>query len=618
MDIPPKIIYGNDDNVRQGLEVALQKYFDISRHYFEFDPLSMIEPQVLLRESFKFYRYKFPVNISEYFFRYEEAPLIWICESPLNKYLKEFYGHHFPVLNGVDQYKSVKEIYNKWFTNKYHDEKKYFAASIIDFVDNNNSRSNFLSNIFAGVVLLYEKALFNPQKAVELFEKSKEIISKIKLSNASKAELDYLVTLFSGYSFLIQGENETAKDKFEGALKLKPSGITAKFHLAIADIRLQGIESSENQIKEIYNYDTERINFAIENLSSNLFSYFINNAVFYNIFYYPEFSSFHEKIETFLSLIKISNEPRIKILTNKFEVFNQVIEKKIFTAEIDRSISFIEKVLNKHKDSNNIHFLNAAVKLENMFLETVTEIQANIRNKYYNEIEEKITPINKEIQLRSSSVDKLKSELEGRKLELKDKLTSGIKSIDQKILEETHMLEDEINNLPLKSKLNPQTAFKHAMTYNIILSFIVFLMGGCAGYSNNFVHNVSELKNLISISLITGTKWGVITFLIGIIISALSALFTALERSNRRQNLLQSINRLKNEKEYRINHLKKDIAQREVVLINNYDVQIMENKERIEQLIEEKESKESSLKAEVDQLIEEECKPNAFILDEEG
>lgn len=618
MNIPPKIIYGIEDDVKQNLDPNILKYFDICRLYLEFDPLSMKDPNAIFRESSRFYRYSFPVNISEYFFRYEEAPLFWLCDSPLNKYLKDFYRHHFPVLNSVDQYKAVKELYSKWLTNKQAEEKKYFALSITNFIDNYNSRTNFLSNILAGIILSYEPSVYNPLKSIELFDKSKDTISKIKLSDSTKEELEYLISLYLGYSYIILQENELAKSKFEHALKLKSYGITAKFHLALANIKLQDVEAAENYIKEVYDYDTQRINFAIENLSINLFNFFIENAVFNNVFYYPEFSLVSDSIAGLLSLIKVSNEPIIKVLINKFEVLRVIIEEKKFPEEIAKNILFIEKVIKKYSDSNNIHFLNSAGKLKDIFYNTVLKIKENIEAKYYGKIDEQVSVINEEIQLRISTVEKLKQELENQKNELKNKLSSGITNIENNIARETQVLEDEIKNLPLKPKLNPQITFKHVMTYNIILSFIVFLMGGCAGYSNNFVHDISELKNLISISLITGTKWGVITFLIGIILSGLSAMFTLLERSNRRQNLLQSISRLKNEKEYRINIFKKDIARKESLLVNNFNVPIKENKERIEQLIKEKNSKESTLKEEADKLIKEECRPYAFILDEEN
>ena len=618
MDNPSKIIYGIDYGIKQNLNSDLQKYFGICKHYLELDPLVMKDPDNIVRESYRFFRYKLPSNLSEHFFRFEESPLIWICESQLNKYLKDFYRQHFPIFNGVDQYKTIMELYTKWLTNKQSSEKKYFAVSIINFIDTYNSRSNFLSNIFGGIIYSFDQSLLNPKKSIELFDKSKDIIGKIKLSDDSKAELEYLITLFSGYSYLINEDNESAKEKFEDALKLKPDGITAKFNLILADIRLNNMETTEDNIKEIFNYDIERINFALDNLSFTLFSYFIENAAFKNIFYYPEFSVITEKLEVFLSLIKISNEQVIKILTNKFEVFKLVIEEKEFSDEIVRSISFLEKIIKKFGDSENILFLNIGENLKQKFIETVIKIKEEIESKYYTTINQKVSSINEIIQEKTANLELLKQELENKKNELKNKLSAGIIQIENKIAQNIQGLEEEIKKLPFKPKLNPQTTFKHAMTYNIILSFMVFLMGGCAGYSNNFVHSVSELKDLISISIITGTKWGVITFLIGIILSGMSAIFTILERSNRRQQLIQNISHLKNSKEHKINLFKRDIANKEENLVNKYEVAINDNRAKIDLLINEKNSEESALKAEADKQIEKECKPYSFILDEES
>ena len=423
--------------------------------------------------------------------------------------------------------------------------------------------------------------------------------------------------MFSGYSYLILEENEPARDKFEEALKLKPYGITAKFHMALADIRLKNITPAENSIKEILDFDIERINFALENLNLNLFGYFIENAVFNNIFYYQEFSVISEKIESLLSFIRISNEQVIKILVNKFETFKLVIEEKKFPKEITRNISFMERLIKKFGDSENIHFLNAGENLKNKFTETLIGIKEDIKSKYYTSINEKVLMINEEIKSKSSNLELLKKELENKKNELKSRLSAGITKIENKITQEIQKLEEEIKNLPFKSKLNPQTAFKHAMTYNVILSFMVFLMGGCAGYSNNYVHSISELKDLISVSLTTGIKWGLITFLIGIILSGMSAVFTLLERSSRRQQLIQNISILKNGKEHKINLYKKEIENKEESLIRKFEIPINENKVKIEQLIKERNSQESALKTEADKQIEEECRPYTFILDEE-
>ena len=97
----------------------------------------------------------------------------------------------------------------------------------------------------------------------------------------------------------------------------------------------------------------------------------------------------------------------------------------------------------------------------------------------------------------------------------------------------------------------------------------------------------------------------------------MSAVFTLLERSNRRQQLIQNISVLKNGKEHKINLFKKEMANKEEILIKNFEIPINIDSGRIDQLIKERDLQETTLKTEADKQIEEECKPYSFILDEE-
>ncbi|MEJ2616903.1 MAG: hypothetical protein P8Z35_18255 [Ignavibacteriaceae bacterium] len=107
MDNSPKIIYDVENDAKQSIDSNRQNYFRICKQYLDLDPLAVKDPYHIVKECYRFFRYTFPPNISEHFFRFEESPLLWICESPFNNYLKDFYRHNFPIFNGVDQYKTV-------------------------------------------------------------------------------------------------------------------------------------------------------------------------------------------------------------------------------------------------------------------------------------------------------------------------------------------------------------------------------------------------------------------------------------------------------------------------------------------------------------------------------
>jgi hypothetical protein len=189
---------------------------------------------------------------------------------------------------------------------------------------------------------------------------------------------------------------------------------------------------------------------------------------------------------------------------------------------------------------------------------------------------------------------------------MNDNLAKDIKLIETNITEEISLWEERIKNLDTESKLNPKIAFSRTMTYNIVLSFISSLMGGCAGYSSSFVKDVSELKDLFSAIMISGFKWGLITFVVGGLISAAAAAYALLEKSNRKQGIMQKISSLKNEKEHTINELKKEAQRKEKRISLKFNDESAINKKVIEDLIREKEKKEKEYKVEAEKLIEEE------------
>jgi len=68
------------------------------------------------------------------------------------------------------------------------------------------------------VILAYEKQLFNPPAAIELLERSKEVLQEAKLDDFNREEIAYLINLYSGFVYL------THKD-LRAQNKIQRSGI---------------------------------------------------------------------------------------------------------------------------------------------------------------------------------------------------------------------------------------------------------------------------------------------------------------------------------------------------------------------------------------------------------
>jgi len=592
----------------------LNKWNTFSKNYINNELLFQVDYSARIKEAGKIFQFSLPPNFDEIFLRYEEAPAYWICDSKLNKYLKDFYAFYYPVRNGSDQLKLIKEYYSKWLLIKLEGEKRYFASTAMSLLEKWGGKNNFLSLILQGTLLIYDNYLPNVQKPIELFNKAREIINSIKINEVYRKELDYLISLFSGYYYLKIKEDDLAKNQFRNSITLKPGGITAKFHLALTEARTNNLPAAENLIREIFDFDIQRIVFAVDNSNLTIFNYFINNSVSDRIFIYKEFAPFGEMLENYITSVRASGSNTINELSSKIETFIQLNKLMNYSHDIAGEILFLEKIASGWNDRSNFLFLNASENIKNKFTGSIELIIESIRQQHSSMIKDKLMPLEKEIQEKSGIVDSVAKELEKNRQEIKSKLETAIKSFEKKITNETSLWEDKIRNLQSEARLNPSTAFNRIMTYNIILSFISSLMGGCAGYSNSSIREVTELKNLFSALLLTGIKWGLITFVIGIVISSLVAGFTFFERSNRRQKILQSISNLKNEKQNTINSLKTEAEKKEKELIRRHSTEIELNKNRIEELLKQKEKEEKELKEEAEKNIKIEIKPLEHLL----
>lgn len=136
-------------------------------------------------------------------------------------------------------------------------------------------------------------------------------------------------------------------------------------------------------------------------------------------------------------------------------------------------------------------------------------------------------------------------------------MKKSIDALELNISDEIAVCDEKIKMLSDENNSKTHKIFMQTMGYNTILTIIVTVMGGCAGYSKSHIRDISELKELLSTSLLTGLKWGIMTFLAGLLISALVTGFSLLERSNERQKLLRRISRLKNEGNQYVTKLKK-------------------------------------------------------------
>jgi len=605
MDLKELVIDGNNDNLELA-DLARQKFRGLAKEYFEIDVLKKPDYSKLLEASRTFYSFSLPEELNEVFIIYECAPLFWSFNSPLIMYIENSIKKTLSQIGGQTFYKNVKEFYLKWLTIKSDEEKKYFALSTINFIENKSNKKNFLHLIYYSMILAYDSSLFNYEKSITLLDESLEIIKNNNLNNDVKEEIRYLINLYKGFVFLRQNNIENAYNSFSDALTIKPNGINIRFFQSYSAFLLKKEPFPIEVLTDITNYDITRIEYAIENNDIEMLDYFISYATIINIFYYSEVSQSYQFFSDFLFDLQGSTEFEISTINKNINNFKNLNIIDCYDDNIKNNIAFIENFLKKYSNNKNILVIGSQNKLHQKFVNTMELIIKAINDKYEFEIKSRLNHYDKLIKNKQEELIHIVHNHEEFNAKLKQKFQDKIDEIENNAKINIAAVEQKIKNIHLIKKFNPNYSFKNGMTYNIILSTTISLMGGCAGYSNNFMVDYNKFSDFLFIVLVSGLKWGVMAFSIGLVFATIYAGITVLEGSNQKQKLLQLINKIKAKKENSINYCRKEAKESEELSDDRFKKNNESIKKNIESLTAEKRAQEKKYKEEVEQQLQKE------------
>ena len=440
-------------------EVIITKFRGLAKQYFQFDVLQGTDYLKLINESSRFYRFGLPGEIGEMFVKYEEAPLFWVYRSPIILYLEDFFKTSNSQAGGQNYYKIIKDFYTKWLLNQHDDEKKYFATSAVSFVEKKSSKNNFLHLIFHAVILAYDKHLMNPGKAIELLERSKELINGQNLNDNIKEDLKYFILLYQGFFQLRQNNNEYALNYFSEALSVKPFGITAKFYNSLNSVIVKEDFFQPDNLNEFYSYDISRIEYAIDKNDLSMMSYFINNSVINNLFCQAELAQSYTVFFDFLRDIKNTVEYDLNSLKANLNNFKNLNIQEYYDDRVVNNITFMEKLFQSYYKDENIFFTGVSGKLYQKFKQTLDIVIDSIKQKYYGEVKGKLQIFENELQYKITDLQLLTKEHEEQKKMFKEKLGNTLKGIEKKAAENIAYIEERIENLQMEQGYNPKQSF---------------------------------------------------------------------------------------------------------------------------------------------------------------
>ncbi len=442
---------------------------------------------------------------------------------------------------------------------KNEKEKQYFALSTINLVEKEASGKEYVKQFMYATILAYEKSINSPEKAVQVLYKIKENIENSGGLNPDlKRELLYFNFLFLGFIYLKEGALNEADQKFYDALNTKPSGITAMFYCAKSQLELGNHGKALELISGLINFDKTRFSFAIKNNNIVMFNYFLSCAVTYNIFGDENFAVLLNDLDFMLKTFVSQDSTNIDVINERLEALNELPIKEFFDEDAVKNIKFLEKYLELFKTNKNFMLLCVTQYLAEKLNLTVSKIIENIKKHYFDKAKESLEVYTEEIEKNTHTIRLLQRELEDNKLKAGKKMEERIKLSETEALDKVTQIEKRIDTLDNDHKFNPGAAFNTAMIYNIIISLIIFIIGGFGTGLGSNDGNTDSFNGILTTIIINGTKWGGIAFLLGLIASFVSATSTIWERSNEKNRLIKQIGLVKIIKDREIEGVKSE------------------------------------------------------------
>jgi hypothetical protein len=584
-------------NEKEALQKSrLANFRTLGNKYFEADRSETGNPISIIKENLQLNKLSLPSPYDENLLNYELAQIYWVTSASLVTKLESHLKASAPKDYVLDYFNYIKEFYFKWAIIDAPVDKKYFAVSALNAIKQTH-KENFITNsILHSVILIFEKSLFNAVASEEQLQLALSLSESIEIEESYKQELSYVLNIFYGFLFLKQNNPESAIEKFNNAQSIKPDGVNANFYLALSSARINDIDAAENYIRKVYEADQKRIAYSIENNNSSMLKRFVHKPYTSYFFEFNEFANF---IDVF-RFIKERNESIASVELNHLRgqllKLKEIRISEFYDNTIAESHNFLETVLQFYHGTENIFVIGASSHFVSKFHQLVENIRNAIKLKAYAEVSESLKVFDKFIEESNTESHRLQEELDLLRDKLKLKLSEKSERVVKMIASTVSEIEHEIQNLDMIEKFNHKFAFNNSLTYSIIISSIIFMIGGLAGYANSGDVNAWDFKSVMSIVFSEGLKWAAVSFFVGTLISFILAASTLFEKSNRKMQLMKEIGAMKNSKEQEIETLKHYAEAREKTLEERYKRRIKEYSKRAEDLKKQKAAEEENLK----------------------
>ncbi len=598
-------IYTPEQEARLQREITFKKFKSYAREKFSGSVKFEHSFEEYERFSARHFSLRLPEKISEFFIDDEETHFFLAAKNPLVYNAELFIKQNPGLFSLSDTYWEIKNLYKLWIKQKNESDKKYYVDTIIKIIERNYEYFDFLSLLHYSVICARQNNTEMLNKAVDTIVKIQTDVDALAMSGKVKERLYYFTSLLYGFVNLKLGNNETALQAFTEAKKYKVNPISALFYESLVNIKLGNRNIAFNNIKRILEFDRLRLEYALEINSEPHFNFFVKEAMIYHIFKKEDFACMLEDIKILVESLKDENKKLIKKVFEQVVYFLNSRDSDLCNVALREEIMFLKNVLEKYYLTKNLFVISSAPVFRDKFNTLIDKLIAKVSDEHEAQIMTKLSLYETQIEQVNKNIEKLVVERTSAIQVLNDKLKKSISKVEEMYDEQIKALERRIKYLADEDKYNPVMLFKDAIMFSAVIAMIVFVVGGLAsGYSS-----ASGSDSVMKTLMLSGFKWGGITFIIGLIISVLSASSGALDKTNKKQQLVKEISKLKNMKEEQIERLNKEINMNRESMESNFSKKEKMYNEELQNILKEKAAEESKLREEAAQEIEERLAP---------
>jgi hypothetical protein len=553
------LLKGNDvlENIDEGnlsRELEIAKFRNYGRERFS----DLIKQRIGFEEYLKiasdFYSIKLPAEISDNFIRADIAPYFILSEAPILKEVEQLLLIKKNEYNFVLNYREIKNFYYKWLLQKTPKEKLFFANSLINSVERNFAFQSFYNVFLYGIVITYDQFSYNPTKAIELFERAAQIVNECNISVHAKKEVLYLINIYKGFAFLKEYEYMHSLETFKTALKYNKHGVTAMFYASLSARYIDDFDLSYDYLRSVLDYDKMRFKFAINYNQLSLFTFFYNNAIFYNVFNENGFAQLLPDIDFLIRSLYSSEENSMEITYGKLINMDNLHIKEFFTNEVIGEINFLKNALDQYKQKRTGLIRIVEQIFRDKLITLIEYIRNLIETHYFEQIKQEINVFDKQIDQNKKQLSRINQEMEDANKKIRMNLEESAKYLEESITERSKYFEDKIKHIDDNPKFNPSNVMYSSLIFTIFVSFTILIIVGIITSVSGFGEEAAST----ALAIKTGLKWGGIAFAVGTFISIFTTFSSTWEKSAEKRKLVAQLKKVKEMEAAEREHIKEE------------------------------------------------------------